>query len=63
MLVHCSKSLHHPHFNHLAVLAAHRISKGDAGAGQSTTAKIMSVYGHGEEEDGKGEIAGAATDL
>ena len=62
MLAHYSKSLHHPYFNHLVVLAAYRISKGNAGAGRLSK-KNMSVCDHGEGEDGKRETVERATDL
>lgn len=43
MLAHYSKSLHHPYFNHLVVLAAYRISKGNAGAGRLSKRICLAV--------------------
>lgn len=58
MLAHYSKSLHHPDFRHLVVLAAYRISKGNVGAGRLTTEKIVPAYGDGNRQDGKKETMG-----
>lgn len=63
MLEHCSNPSTTHTVTHLGALAAHGISKGNAGAGRWTIEKIMSAYGHGEGKDGKRETVGKATNL